>query len=63
MIMLLVGGCIVPSVFLPDRAVMIGSYLPAAWWRDDIFNGGVLRELILGSVCFAGGEVLSWVHT
>ncbi len=59
MIMLLVGGCVVPSVFLPDKAVMIGNYLPAALWREDIFNGGALRELILGSVFFAGGEVLS----
>ena len=63
MIMLIVGGCIVPSVFLPDRAVMIGEHLPAHIWREDIFSGGVVRELIMGTVFFAGGEVLSWAHT
>ena len=63
MIMLIVGGCIVPSVFLPDRAVMIGEHLPAYIWREDIFSGGVVRELIMGMVFFAGGEVLSWAHT
>jgi len=63
MIMLIVGGCIVPSVFLPDRAVMIGEHLPAYIWREDIFSGGVVRELIMGTLFFAGGEVLSWVYT
>jgi len=63
MIMLILGGCIVPSVFLPDTPALIGSYLPAALWRNDIFSGGILRELLLGSLFFAGGEVTVWVYT
>ena len=63
MIMLVLGGCIVPSVFLPDTAVSVGRFMPAALWRDDIFNGGIVRELITGVVLFAVGEVLSWLNT
>jgi len=63
MIMLVLGGCIVPSVFLPDAAEHIGRFMPAALWRDDIFNGGAVRELIIGAVLFAAGEVLSWLNT
>ena len=63
MIMLILGGCIVPSVFLPKEAVMIGEHLPAYFWREDIFSGGALRELVMGVVLFTGGEVLSWVRT
>ena len=63
MIMLIVGGCIVPSVFLPEKAVAVGEHLPAYIWREDMFSGGMLRELVMGTLFFAGGEVLSWVHT
>lgn len=63
MIMLVLGGCIVPSVFLPDAAAGVGRYMPAALWRDDIFNGGMLRETVTGAVLFAIGEVLSWLNT
>ncbi|MCR4792817.1 MAG: ABC transporter permease [Lachnospiraceae bacterium] len=63
MIMLIIGGCVVPSVFLPDAAVRIGEHLPAFLWRDDIFSGGIIRELIMGILFFAGGEVLSWVRS
>jgi hypothetical protein len=61
--MLVLGGRIVPSVFLPDTAVSVGRFMPAALWRDDIFNGGIVRELITGAVLFAVGEVLSWLNT
>ena len=63
MIMLIVGGCIVPSVFLPEKAVAVGEHLPAYIWREDMFSGGMLREFVMGTLFFAGGEVLSWVHT
>ncbi len=63
MIMLVLGGCIVPSVFLPDVAAGVGNYMPAAMWRNDIFEGGPVRELLLGTVFFVTGEVLSWAYT
>ncbi len=63
MIMLIVGGCIVPSVFLPDSIESLGAYLPAALWRNDIFTGGLARELIMGVLFFAGGEAVTCLYT
>ena len=63
MIMLIVGGCIVPSVFLPDSIESLGAYLPAALWRNDIFSGGLARELIMGVLFFAGGEAVTCLYT
>jgi hypothetical protein len=63
MIMLIVGGGIVPSVFLPDSIESFGAYLPAALWRNDIFSGGLARELIMGSLFFAGGEGITCLYT
>ena len=63
MIMLIVGGCIVPSVFLPDSVERFGAYLPAALWRNDIFTGGLTRELIMGALFFAGGEGATCLYT
>ncbi len=63
MIMLIIGGCIVPSVFLPERVVMVGEHLPACLWREDIFSGGMLRELASGVIFFAVGEVATWLNT
>jgi len=62
-VMLVLGGCVVPQVFLPDVAAKAGNYLPAAMWRNDIFAGGVLREIMLGILFFGTGEVLSWAYT
>ncbi len=63
MIMLIVGGCIVPSVFLPDSIESLGAFLPAALWRNDIFSGGTARELIMGVLFFAGGEGITCLYT
>lgn len=63
MIMLIVGGCIVPSVFLPDSIESIGAYLPAALWRNDIFSAEPVRELIMGALFFAGGEGVTCLYT
>lgn len=63
MIMLIVGGCIVPSVFLPDSIENLGAYMPAALWRNDIFSGGSAREIIMGVLFFAGGEGLTCLYT
>ncbi len=63
MIMLIVSGCIVPSVFLPEKAAAIGKYLPAAMWRKDVFFGNAVRELIIGLAFLIGGEVLTWLYT
>ena len=63
MIMLIVGGCIVPSVFLPDSIERMGAYLPAALWRNDIFTGALVRELIMGVLFFAGGEAATCLYT
>ena len=63
MIMLVLGGCIVPSVFLPDSIESLGAYLPAALWRNDIFTGGLARELIMGVLFFAGGEAVTCLYT
>ncbi len=63
MIMLIVGGCIVPSVFLPDSIENLGSYLPAALWRNDIFSGGPFREIVMGTLLFAGGEGITCLYT
>ncbi len=63
MIMLIVGGCIVPSVFLPDTIETLGVYLPAALWRNDIFTGSLARELIMGGLFFAGGEAVTCLYT
>ena len=63
MIMLIVGGCIVPSVFLPDSIENLGAYMPAALWRNDIFSGGSAREIIMGVLFFTGGEGLTCLYT
>ncbi len=63
MIMLIVGGCIVPSVFLPDSIENLGAYLPAALWRNDIFSGGPFREIVMGTLLFAGGEGITCLYT
>lgn len=63
MIMLIVGGCIVPSVFLPDSIEKLGAYLPAALWRNDIFSGGPFREIVMGTLLFAGGEGITCLYT
>ncbi len=61
--MMIVGGCIVPAVFLPDKITLLGTYLPASFWRQDFFNGNALREVLLGTGFIIGGEVFSWAYS
>mgnify|MGYP002852450786 CR=1 FL=1 len=62
-IMLIVGGCIVPSIFLPEQVRSFGTHFPVSMWRNGLFNGDVFKEMISGVVYYILGEVCVWAYT
>ena len=65
LVLVILGGLLVPGSYLPDAFRTISRLLPAVWWVEGIENAafgtltlsGLLPSLVIFVICFLAAQI------